>query len=197
MPGSCIPASPGREPAATMTLLRRLLPLLVLLSPLGACRTAAFDRDPTGEPFPSVRGRSLQGEEIRLPEDLAGTPAILLVGYDQDAQFDADRWLYGLLQADLDSAIYEVPTLPGLFPSAFAGTIDDGMRSGIPEEDWSTVVTLYGSDASPVVTLTGNERRRNMRVLLLDATGRVVWFHDRGFSAGKLIELERAVEGLR
>jgi hypothetical protein len=35
-----------------------------------------------------------------------------------------------------------------------------------------------------------------MRVLLLDREGRVRWFHDRGFSAGKLIELERATRTL-
>ena len=43
------------------------------------------------------------------------------------------------------------------------------MRSGIPNEDWEPVVTLYGSDARDLVELTGNERGRNTRVLLVDS----------------------------
>ena len=70
------------------------------------------------------------------------------------------------------------------------------MRSGIPEEDWASVITVYGSDADRIVALTGNEQPRNMRVLLLDAEGRVRWFHDRGFSAAKLLELVRTAREL-
>ena len=121
---------------------------------------------------------------------------MLLIGYVQRAQFDADRWLVGLLQAPPPVRILEVPTIKGLFPRVIAGTIDEGMRSGIPSEDWGVVVTLYGSDANKLVELTGNENGRNIRVLLVDADGVVRWFHDRGFSAGKLLELVQAAEGL-
>lgn len=160
---------------------------------LAACRSPVPNRDPLGEVFPAVVGESLDQQEMRLPEALAGKPAVVLVGYAQDAQFDADRWLYGLLQADLPVSILELPTLPGIFPSLFSGTIDSGMRSGIPSEDWALVVTVYNSDAERLVQFTGNASPRNIRVLLLDAAGRVLWFHDRGFSAGKLIELKQAV----
>ena len=66
------------------------------------------------------------------------------------------------------------------------------MRSGIPSEDWPSVATVYGPGAIRIVELTGNERPRNIRVLLLDAGGRIRWFHDRGFSASKLLELDQA-----
>jgi hypothetical protein len=163
---------------------------------LTACSSRTPRRDPVGETFPAVTGESLAGEEILLPAALAGAPAVLLCGYVQDAQFDADRWLFGLLQAGTPAQIREVPTIPGLFPTLLAGTIDEGMRSGIPSEDWASVVTVYGGDAAKIVALTGDERPRNIRVLLLDAEGRVLWMHDRGFSAGKMLELDRAVRAL-
>jgi hypothetical protein len=151
------------------------------------------NRDPVGERLPEVVAETLTGEPLALPLD---EPAILLVGYVQDAQFDADRWLIGLLQATPPARILEVPTIKGLFPRMLAGTIDDGMRSGIPSEDWSSVATLYGPDAARIVELTGNERPRNIRVLLVDGDGRVRWFHDRGFSASKLLELGDATRDL-
>jgi len=146
-----------------------------------------------GEMFPAVIGKSLEGQEVRLP---LGEPSVLLLGYVQDAQFDADRWLVGLLQIAPDVRIFEVPTLVGFFPFLFEDTIDGGMRSGIPEEDWKSVVTIYGDDADKVLDFTGNEKPRNMRVLLLDSDGKVEWFHDRGFSAGRLLELDKAISNL-
>lgn len=159
-----------------------------------SCRTPIPNRDPIGEPFPAIQGESLEGKEIALPA--RGEPAILLIGYVQDAQFDADRWLYGLLQAKIPVRVIELPTLPGILVRTIGGMIDEGMRSGIPQEDWASVVTVYGSGASAVAAFTGNTNPRNMRVALLDAEGKVRWFHDRGFSAGKLIELESATKAL-
>ncbi|MFN0207478.1 MAG: CIA30 family protein [Planctomycetota bacterium] len=89
--------------------------------------------------------------------------------------------------------LVEVPTIEGMLPGLFAGKIDSGMRKGIPMEDWASVITLYNSEAARVVQFTGNESPRNARVLLLNGNGRVVWYHDRGFSPGVLNDLHRIV----
>lgn len=174
----------------------RALPLLLLLGVASACASSVPRRDPVGERFPSVAGTSLAGDEVRLPEAFAGAPVVLLVGYEMKTQFDLDRWILGLLQAETPVPLVEVPTIPGLLPGAFAGKIDQGMQSGIPSEDWGSVVTLYRGDASAVAAFTGNQGPRNGRVLLLDAQGVVRWFHDRGYSGGTLLALDRAARGL-
>jgi len=161
---------------------------------LASCSSTVANRDPVGQVFPSVTGESLSGEKVSLPPSDRAT--ILLIGYVQKAQFDADRWIYGLLQAQIDARILELPTIPGIFPNVISGSIDSGMKSGIPSEDWASVVTVYGSAAGTIVEFTGNETPRNIRVVLLDRAGRVRWFHDRGFSAGKLIELQKMAESL-
>ena len=128
---------------------------------------------------------------------LAGGPANLLVGYRQRTQFDIDRWILGLLQAEVGVRIVEVPTIPGLAASLAGGFIDEGMRSGIPDGDWGIVVTVYGSDAEPIVEMTGNEGGQTARVLLLDGEGNVVWFWDDGYSARLALEVQAAVEDRR
>lgn len=180
----------------TQPLRRRkwALPLvgLVLLAScfsVTSCTTSVENRNPLGEPFPPTEGTSLEGEPVALPLREA---SILLVGYVQKAQFDADRWLVGLLQVTPPVKILEVPAVAGLFPRLIAGTIDGGMRKGIPQEDWQSVVTCYGGAADDILQFTGNHNPRNIRVLLLDGEGQVRWFHDRGFSAGKLLELNQA-----
>lgn len=160
------------------------------------CAASSVNRDPTGEPFPAVVGESLEKERQELPSAWAGEPVVLLIGYEQKTQFDIDRWLMGLIQSGVDATIVEIPTIPGLLPSMASGWIDDGMRSGIPEEDWGAVVTLYGSAAKPVADLTGTEHGRKTRVVVLDADGTVVWFDDDGYSVRKAMEVAEVVSRL-
>ncbi|MEM7203389.1 MAG: hypothetical protein AAF628_24210 [Planctomycetota bacterium] len=172
------------------------LALLALgLSFIPACSSTYPRRDPTGETFPTVRGESLAGDDVELPAIAAGQPLLLLIGYDQDAQFDIDRWLLGLTQAEVGVRMLELPTIPGMFPRMFSGTIDGGMRRGIPREDWGGVVTLY-ADAEPVAQFTGNADGLTGRVVLLDGEGRVRFFHDRGYSVGSLQRLSSTLHEL-
>jgi hypothetical protein len=170
-----------------------LLALVAFAAIATGCARVVANRDPVGEPFPAVTGTPLDGGTMALPGDLAGAPAILLVGYVQDAQFDLDRWILGILQAGITIRLLEVPTMEGLVPGLFAGQIDGGMKRGIPSEDWGAVVTVY-EDGDRIVEFLGNERPRNGRALLLDAEGRVVWFRDNGYSAGNVLSLKSAAE---
>ena len=175
----------------------RLAALSLALTTLAACSSTVPNRNPVGEPFPTVTGESLDGESVTLPDALAGQPSVLLIGYKQQTQFDIDRWLLGFAQAGLKAPLLEVPTIPSLGASLASGFIDDGMRAGIPKEDWGVVVTVYGGAAKPIVALTGNENGNNARVMVLDADGTIVWFHDRGYSATKVLELIERVTSLQ
>ena len=170
--------------------------LVLVVSILGAlalfqgCSSTTPNADPTGKLFPAVEGTSLEGRSHRVPDDFRGRKLLLLVGYVQDAQFDIDRWLLGLMQAQVPVDVRELPTIEGMVPRMIGNQIDSGMRRGIPEEDWGAVITVYG-DASEIVDLTGNENPRNARVLLLDEEGRIIWFHDRGYSPRLIMEIQK------
>ena len=167
------------------------------IAALTSCSTSVPNRDPTGSMFPIVRGESLQRQAVELPTAVSGSPAILMVGYLQQTQFDLDRWTLGFGQAEAKIRVVEVPAIVGWFPSTFLrGTIDDGMRAGIPSEDWGAVVTLYGEDAERIQALTGNENGANGRILLLDGHGEIRWFWDQGYSSKRLLELLDVARGL-
>jgi hypothetical protein len=169
--------------------------LLFVVSVIFACQTTYPPRNPTGEAFPSITGTSLEGREIALPESLAGEPVLLLIGFEQETQFDLDRWALGLWQSGATLRVLEIPTIPGLVPRLLSDRIDRGMRSGIPDEDWGSVVTVY-RDADTLARFTGNENPLPGRVLLLDEAGRVVFFHDEGYSTGALVRLLEAADRL-
>lgn len=178
--------------ASAATIVIGLAVVLVLVS---SCATEVANRDPMGETFPNVRGTDLKGGAVELPGAFSGKPVLLLVGYEQDAQFDADRWLLGLLQAKVDVEVREVPTIAGFIPGLLSSRIDEGMRKGIPDEEWASVITVY-DDAELIRDFTGNQNGNNMRVILLDGESRVRWYHDRGYSARLLLDLQRVIATL-
>jgi len=155
---------------------------IVLIALIAGCGSSIPNRMPVGEQFPMVTGTALSGETVAIPDDFAGQRVILVIAYDMDTQFDIDRWGIGFFTADLDlPPVYELPTIPGLIPSVFAGRIDAGMRRGIPEESWKDVITVYGDEGESIAEWTGTENPRNARIILIDEQGTVVWFHDRGY----------------
>ena len=152
---------------------------------LSGCSSQYPNRDLVGQQLPSVTGNNLMSEQVSIPQDFAGKTTLLLFGYKQDSQFDIDRWLIGLDMTNTKVDVYEIPTIQGMFPRIFSTFIDNGMRSGIPKELWKGVVTVY-EDGEAVQKFTGNQQANNSRVMLLDSSGEIVYFYDRGFSVEAL-----------
>lgn len=170
--------------------------VLLLLIATTACSTQ-YERPGTlPKKFPRVSGAALTGESVTLPDQFSGSPVVILIGYVQRAQFDIDRWILGLMQTGVQTNIIEVPTITGMAPSIVSEFINDGMRSGIPEEDWRTVITLYDDAAEKVKTAFGTERPQSASVVLLDAAGKITWFSNRGYSATQVLELTDRIRSL-
>ena len=145
-----------------------------------------------GKSFPTLKGKSLSQKKWTLPNDLKGQNTILLTGYVQRSQFDIDRWLIGLSMAKVKTPIFEVPAVKGFFVGLFKERLDQSMRNGIPNEIWKAVVTVYG-DSEKLINFTGSQNPGNSRVFVLDKNGKVIYFHDRGFSVNNLQRLLKAL----
>lgn len=172
--------------------MKKIITFILIVFGLIGCSTTYINHNPVGEKFPTVNGQTLTEEERELPTYFKGSNVVLLLGYEQDSQFDIDRWFIGLDMTETKIKAYEIPTIQGLFPRMFQSTIDNGMRKGIPKELWGGVITIYG-DGAKVQEFTGNENPNNARVLLLDQEGKVIYFHDRGFSVPALNELREKI----
>lgn len=161
--------------------------ILVVIG-LSACSAKYPNQTLINQPFPAVTGTALNGQEMRIPQDLPKQPVVLLLGYVQDAQFDIDRWLIGLDMTKTEVSVYELPTIQGMFPRMFKTQIDEGMRRGIPKEMWKGVITVY-ADGDKIQQFTGNENPNNARVILLNNERQIIYFYDRGFAVAALNDL--------
>lgn len=170
----------------------RLFFYIVCVWFVSACSTTYQNQIPVGETFPSVTGESLAKQKVNIPSDFDSETTLLLLGFRHKSQFDIDRWLIGLDMTATNVDVYEIPTLQGLFPVMFSTFIDDGMRKGIPKELWKGVITVY-EDGDKLQQFTGNVNPNNARVILIDRSGTVTFFHDQGFSVAALNNLKAQI----
>ena len=159
---------------------------------LFGCSTKFTNNNPTGKIFPSVEGQLLDKIKYSIPEDFLGDKVLFLIGFVKNTQFDIDRWTIGLDQTNTKIKTFELPAVQGLFPIVFKTRLDNSMRTGIPDEIWGGVITIY-EDGEKIQRFTGNEKSRNTRVVLIDENGKVIFFHDKGFSVNALNELRRII----
>ena len=194
----------GFRPCAPISLLKQFLHMknhiialaLLMILLVGCSKKVATPTNLQNSLFPQVKGESLTKKSVTLPDDYRGKNTLILIGYQQKTQFDIDRWILGALQADIKVQIVEVPTIAGMMPQMVQGFINNGMRSGIPQNDWASVVTVY-EDAPKIIAALGNERPQSAYAVLLNREGRIVWSSNQGYSAAQILELKKIVEGLR
>lgn len=174
-----------------MKLLCILIIFFITLN-FTSCSKKFINKNPTGKIFPSVKGQSLNKKIFNIPEDFYGEKILFLIGFVQNSQFDIDRWTIGLDQSGSTVKVFELPATQGFFPILFKTRLDNSMRNGIPSEIWGGVITIY-KDGIKLQKFTGNKNPNNTRVVLIDEFGKVIFFHDRGFSVKALNILNESI----
>jgi hypothetical protein len=175
--------------------MKKTLLILIVISMAACNATIPTPKNLLNKNFPQVQGQSLTDQKVLIPDSFRNKVTVLLIGYQQKTQFDIDRWILGILQAEIPVTIVEVPTIAGMMPQMVQGFIDNGMRSGIPEKDWASVVTVY-EDAAKIIEAIGNERPQSTHVVLLDKQGQIIWTNNLGYSAAHILELKQIIKSL-
>jgi hypothetical protein len=147
--------------------------------------------------FPKITAENLNKEKVTLPDDLAGSPALVLVAYKQRQQLNVNTWLGHLetIEAAIPGVrVIETPTISSGKWGWMAGFIDNGMRSGIPNlEARGRTITLY-TDVSLFNQALMIEDTDTIYAVLLNSEGEVVGMLDGDFEAWKLEQLTRSLD---
>lgn len=145
--------------------------------------------------FPQITAKNLNNEEVTLPDDLAGKPALVLVAFKQRQQVNVNTWLdqLDLIESTIDGVrVIETPTISGKKWGWMAGFIDGGMRSGIPDpQARARTITLY-TDVGTFRQALGLESEDTIYGVLLDEQGEVIEIVEGDFEQSKLDRLAEA-----
>lgn len=133
--------------------------------------------------FPSLRGRSLAGSDLLIPDDLAGRRNVLLLAFWQRHQSTVDEWITALGAAGIattpphdehgravsgrvDCVLYELPLLGGKW-TPFRRFIDGGMATNIAAPDvLARTVTVYGQIGEVEAALSIPDRAEVVAVVV-------------------------------
>lgn len=139
--------------------------------------------------FPRITAENLNREEVTLPDDLEGRPALILIAYKQKQQTNVNTWLDRMdeIEAAIPGVqIIETPTISSGKWGWMAGFIDGGMRSGIPDpEARARTITLY-TDVSLFNQALNIESVDTIYGVLLDEEGEVVDMVEGDYTPAKL-----------
>jgi hypothetical protein len=147
--------------------------------------------------FPSITAENLNRVAVTIPDDLAGSPALILMAYKRNQQTNVNTWLGHIdrMESQIPGLrVLETPTISSRRWGWMAGFIDGGMRSGIPDlEARERTVTLY-TDVGDLNTALGIESVRTIYAVLLADDGRVLAIEPGDYSDEKLARLIRSME---
>lgn len=127
-----------------------------------------------GDTFPKIEAKTLAGNKITFPDDVLGSPSVLVVAFDRGAQSTINPWTAFMKKKYPKIAYYEIPIIRGMW-SVFSNMIDKGMRSGVPKELHSKTATYYGSKMSDYKKLFGAKKENDCYVSVLDAKGKIIY----------------------
>jgi hypothetical protein len=150
-----------------------------------------------GKMFPKITAYSLAKTEVRLPDMAIGKVTLIAIAFVRQAQEMIDSWAIPFENRFSNKekyAYYEIPMLGGIW-RVFRGSIDGGMRAGIPNEKHKSVLTHYGNYKAYTSYLL-IDNLNNGHVFLLDREG-LIRFRGMGFASEKdIIEMIQIAERL-
>lgn len=126
--------------------------------------------------FPSLAGRDLEWRDRRIPEDLDGSPRVLVVAFKQWHQQTVNAWVEALEREGRGRApgmrIFEVPTISARW-NRWRDGIDGNMVRAIRDRDVrERTVTVY-APLAPILRALGLWNRRNVAVFVLAEDGSI------------------------
>jgi hypothetical protein len=102
-----------------------------------------------GMPFPTVRGITLAGRPVVIPDDLHGRVTVLVLGFDYAARFETAGWAEHLATYGdrPDLAYFQVAMISEVGP-IMRRVIDRAMIRGTTPDVRAHVLTAYGDFVS-------------------------------------------------
>ena len=148
--------------------------------------------------FPLATGRTLDGDDVRFPQDLPGDATLLIVYFQDDLDPLADQWarLGERMTEPLDGrlAVVEAPIVGRTFKLlGDLGTM--GIRGQVDDEaEHARTIPLYVD--TKVFRKTLSIKTGDVYAFLLARDGRIAWRGEGAIDMDEIHELEAAVAGV-
>ena len=150
---------------------------------------------PAGSAAPKIRGETVNGKSIELPDAAAGKVTLLILGFSKKAGQETGAWREHVLKdfaGDARFATYSVAVLEDA-PAFVRPMIRSGIRSGTPEALRDHMVTTASGEAEWMKVLGASDKDVPYLVLL-DPAGHFEWSGSGVFKEQEYAQLKGEVK---
>lgn len=190
---------------ALMVLVIGLQLVVLLLTPpsrqaaIADTTAEATDSADTNLQFATLSGDNLDGETLTFPTDFAGDLNLVVMPFDRDQQTNAIQWLptFAVIAERYPQiAYYSIAVLEDLAP-LIRVLVVQGLNVAISDTATRqrTIVTFIANQQE-FVSVLGDSDMSQMRVLVVNRAGQVLYQHSGAFSEADGLKLQQAVDGL-
>lgn len=145
--------------------------------------------------FPALKVRDLEGAEHVIPDGLPGGPHVIILAFQQWHQSLVEHWkpeLEALARRHAGTEVWEVPSISSGY-RLFRGSIDGGMRAGIPDPQTRRHTLTVYTDLRALAADLEIDTLDTVQLFLVDCGGTVLWRASGEPDAAALQSLEDAV----
>ena len=145
--------------------------------------------------FPTIVAHDLEGRRYEIPGDLPVGPRIIVLAFQRWHTALIEQW-----QPELDRVVHEhpgttwweIPALSRVY-APVRPFIDGGMRAGIPDAEARRQTLTSYTDLRALESALGLAGFETIYVLLVDASGEVVWMGSGEVDDGSVAQLDHRV----
>ena len=130
------------------------------------------------ENLPVTQAETLTGQKLEFPLALAGKPAVCVFGFSREAGDKTKVWMARLSQDGINSwSVANLEAAPALVRGMIRGSMRKGTSASLLER--SLILT---KDEKAWKQTIGAKQDNLPVVVLLDATGRILWTYEGVFA---------------
>jgi len=158
----------------------------------------------TGKLFPDIKGETLEGKVISVPEDTKGKYTLIGMAYSQKSEDELKTWFQPAYSAFIDKSkpslfeekydvnLYFIPMFTGINKMA-TETAKKKALQGIDKKLYSNIL-FYKGELEKYKKELGLNRKDTPYFFVLDKEGKIIYFTEGSYSEEKMNAIEDKIE---
>jgi len=158
----------------------------------------------TGKMFPNIKGETLEGKEVNVPNDTKGKYTLIGMAYSQKSEDELKTWFQpaystfidkskpSLFEERYDVNLYFIPMFTGINKAAI-GTAKKKALEGIDSKLQQNII-FYKGELEKYKNELGLNRKDTPYFFVLDKEGKIIYATEGSYSEDKMSAIEEKIE---
>ena len=145
-----------------------------------------------GQPFPTMKGHTLENKEMTLPLDVMHKFTVVAIASTMRAQEDLDTWLQPMYSSFAENPMYPVNLFVIPMANGFILAGPDKVEKQIKasmDKDFYKYVLVYSGEVAPIRKALGMDEKDKPYLYVIDPRGNITYKTSGKYTEAKMEEI--------